>query len=61
MADESDGEREIHAGGLVTGPAGEDSIPILLMAGEHVYGPDGKLLLVAVGTPRETTADVPRT
>ncbi len=52
----SDDEREIHAGGLVTGAAGEDSVPILLIPGERVYGPDGELLLV-VGSGRENTEE----
>ena len=44
----SDGERKIHPGGLVTGPAGEDSVPIRLLPGEEIYGPDGKLRAVVV-------------
>ena len=36
-------------GGLLPGPDGGDSIPVLLMPGEHVYGPDGKLIFAAGG------------
>jgi len=45
----SDEGQETHAGGLVTGPAGEDSVPVQLMTGERVYGPDGRLLLIVPG------------
>jgi hypothetical protein len=38
------------SGGYVTGPDGSDTIHVWLHPGEHVYGPDGKLLF-AVGGP----------
>lgn len=42
---------EAQAGGLIAGPAGEDTVPVLLRPGEHIYGPDGKLLLVVAEQP----------
>ncbi len=42
----SDGDRPVfHSGGLITGSDGSDSVPVVLMRGEHVYDADGKRLL----------------
>jgi len=35
-----------HPGGLITGAASADNVPVLLRPGEHVYGPGGRLVLV---------------
>jgi hypothetical protein len=49
---------QMHAGGLVEGPSGVDSVLVVPMAGEHVYGPDGRLLLtvpaVSLSGPRSS-------
>ena len=48
-------------GGLVLGASGDDSIPVPLMPGEHVYGPDGKLIFAVGGavTPPDPDGEPP--